>query len=267
MEIASTSRAFDLFPTDERFKIKDAGINFSFFSVNPKFDDPEKLSRTGRDRKERCDVVTAAPRKRKYSVSDEEKPEKRQKKAIDAFKSKDTQPVAAAKFRKPEPSVRASIRVRGTKTNWKVKRLIPDKSLTTSSVQQQNLPRSDSFHDTKTTPKVITTKPGEKVENQNHSLKDLVAKAREKLQEKRQIDHGMTCIARQRIAARLAREQVVATVAFDDHLDYHTELEQLGCDFIHDQVSCLSMFNLLSRSDYIDDFNSVLEKKEMPRSG
>ncbi|CAA7047402.1 unnamed protein product [Microthlaspi erraticum] len=101
------------------------------------------------------------------------------------------------------------------------------------------------------------SKPKPKIdESRNQGFRDLIAKAREKVEEKRQIDHRNTEIARQRLASRLALNQVVATVAFDDHLKYHTELQELGCDFIRDRVSCLNMFSLLSRSDY-----SVLEKK------
>ncbi|CAF1928733.1 unnamed protein product [Brassica napus] len=105
--------------------------------------------------------------------------------------------------------------------------------------------------------KVITTKPGDKTETQDHSLKDLIAKAREKVQEKRQIDHRNIDIASQWLAARFAIHQMVKTVYFDDHLKYHTELENLGSDFIRNQVSCLYKFSLLSRSDYyIDESNS-----------
>ncbi|WZZ03904.1 hypothetical protein YC2023_089825 [Brassica napus] len=107
---------------------------------------------------------------------------------------------------------------------------------------------------------VITTKPGrDKIEKQNHGFKDLIAKAREKLQEKRQVDDRYTDIASQRIAARLALDQIVETDDdFDDHLKYRTELQNVGCDFIRDQVSCLKMFSLLSRNDYyIDESNSV----------
>ncbi|XP_013669333.1 uncharacterized protein LOC106373746 [Brassica napus] len=94
--------------------------------------------------------------------------------------------------------------------------------------------------------------PGrDKIEKQNHGFKDLIAKAREKLQEKRQVDDRNTDIESQRIAARLALDQIVETDDdFDDHLKYHTELQNLGCDFIRDQVSLLKMFSLLSRGDY-----------------
>ncbi|CDY48338.1 BnaA09g26830D [Brassica napus] len=113
-----------------------------------------------------------------------------------------------------------------------------------------------TLHDTKRKSKVITEKPGDKTETQDHSLKDLIVKAREKVQEKRQIDHRNNDIASQRITARLALTQMVKTVDFDDHLKYHMELEKLGCDFISDQVSCLYKFSLLSRSDYyIDESN------------
>ncbi|MBW1279532.1 hypothetical protein, partial [Escherichia coli] len=61
-------------------------------------------------------------------------------------------------------------------------------------------------------------------------------------------------IARKRLEARLAINQIVPTVVADDHLKYHYELEQLGCTFIHDQVTCLTKFRFLSRSDhYIDE--------------
>ncbi|XP_033137279.1 uncharacterized protein LOC103840538 [Brassica rapa] len=114
-----------------------------------------------------------------------------------------------------------------------------------------------TLHVTKRKSKVITAKPGDKTETQDHSLKDLIVKAREKVQEKRQIDHRNNDIASQRITARLALTQMVKTVDFDDHLKYHMELEKLGCDFISDQVSCLYKFSLLSRSDYyIDESNS-----------
>ncbi|KAF8089081.1 hypothetical protein N665_0518s0007 [Sinapis alba] len=170
-----------------------------------------------RDGKETRDVVVETPKKRRHS--DEEKPpEKRQKKTFEALKSKFTEPVDA-----------------------KAK---PVQSFTT-------------LHVTKRKSKAITTKPGDKTENQDHSFKDLIAKAREKVQEKRRIDHRNTDIASQRIAARLAINRVVKTVDFDDHLKYHMELEKLGCDFISEQVSCLTKFSLLSRSDYyIDKSNS-----------
>ncbi|CAN7044360.1 hypothetical protein Bca4012_072002 [Brassica carinata] len=114
-----------------------------------------------------------------------------------------------------------------------------------------------TLHVTKRKSKVITTKPGDKTETQDHSLKDLIAKAREKVQEKRQIDHRNIDIASQWLAARFAIHQMVKTVYFDDHLKYHTELENLGSDFIRNQVSCLYKFSLLSRSDYyIDESNS-----------
>ncbi|XP_056849387.1 uncharacterized protein LOC130499396 [Raphanus sativus] len=105
-----------------------------------------------------------------------------------------------------------------------------------------------TLHVTKTAKSkvVVTRKPGD----QDHSFKDMIAKAREKVQEKRQIDHRNTDIRSQRISARLALNQMETTVCFDDHLEYHMELEKLGCDFISDQVSCLKKFSLLSRDDY-----------------
>ncbi|CAN6872438.1 unnamed protein product [Brassica oleracea] len=148
----------------------------------------------------------AVPRKRKHS-GEETLPEKRQKKTIEA-----------SKFAEPKQSVTALIRLRETKVDPKVTRLI-----------HENTAWRIRDHDTK-------TKEGE---------------AREKLQEKRQVDDRNTDIESQRIAARLALDQIVETDDdFDDHLKYHTELQNLGCDFIRDQVSVLKMFSLLSRGDY-----------------
>ncbi|KAH0917915.1 hypothetical protein HID58_025575 [Brassica napus] len=154
----------------------------------------------------------AVPRKRKHS-GEETLPEKRQKKTIEA-----------SKFEEPEKSITALIRLRETKADSKVTRLI-----------RENTAWRIRDHDTK-------TKEGE---------------AREKLQEKRQFDDRNTDIASQRIAARLALDQIVETDDdFDDHLKYHTELQNLGCHFIRDQVSCLKMFSLLSRNDYDIDSQS-----------
>uniref|UniRef100_M4EMW8 Uncharacterized protein n=1 Tax=Brassica campestris TaxID=3711 RepID=M4EMW8_BRACM len=178
----------------------------------------------------------AVPRKRKHS-GEETLPEKRQKKTIEA-----------SKFEEPEKSITALIRLRETKADSKVTRLI-----------RENTAWRIRDHDTKTKEgEVITTKPGrDKIEKQNHGFKDLIAKAREKLQEKRQFDDRNTDIASQRIAARLALDQIVETDDdFDDHLKYHTELQNLGCHFIRDQVSCLKMFSLLSRNDYDIDSQS-----------
>ena len=90
-------------------------------------------------------------------------------------------------------------------------------------------------------------------------MRDLIAKAQEKIQNKREINHRREYITRQRIAARLALNQMVATVSFDDHLNYHREMEQRGYTFIQDQVDNLNMFSLWSRSDYNGITNSVLE--------
>ncbi|CAF2159969.1 BnaA07g08000D [Brassica napus] len=171
----------------------------------------------------------AVPRKRKHS-GDETLAEKRQKKTIEA-----------SKFAEPEKSFTALIRLRETKADSKVTRLI-----------HENTAWRIRDHDTK------TKEPGrDKIEKQNHGFKDLIAKAREKLQEKRQFDDRNTDIASQRIAARLALDQIVETDDdFDDHLKYHTELQNLGCHFIRDQVSCLKMFSLLSRNDYDIDSQS-----------
>ncbi|KAL0700174.1 hypothetical protein Bca4012_056296 [Brassica carinata] len=154
---------------------------------------------------------------------------------------------------KSKQSVTALIRFRETKVDPKVTRLI-----------SENTAWRIRDHDTKRKGRaVITRKPGDEVDKQNHGFKDLIAKAREKLQEKRQNDDRNTDIASQRIAARLALDQMVETDDdFDDHLKYHTELQNLGCDFIRDQVRCLKMFSLLSRSDY--ESNSALETKELP---
>ncbi|CAH8389558.1 unnamed protein product [Eruca vesicaria subsp. sativa] len=208
MEIASTSSNLNTFP--KRYNIGCRSTGSSLLHINPNF------------RGDGCDVVMAAgPKKRKHS-DEENPPEKRQKKTVEALKSsRFTEPVDA-------------------KPNTK-----PVQSLTTLHVTE-----------TAKSKEVITTKPGG--DNQDHSFKDLIAKAREKLQEKRQIDQRSTDIASQRIAARLALNRVVKTVDFDDHLEYHLELEKLGCDFISDQVSCLNKFDLLTRSDYyyIDESNS-----------
>ncbi|AAG12653.1 hypothetical protein AtNW77_Chr1g0032581 [Arabidopsis thaliana] len=95
--------------------------------------------------------------------------------------------------------------------------------------------------------------------NKKPDLRDLIAKAQEKIQNKREINHRREYITRQRIAARLALNQMVATVSFDDHLNYHREMEQRGYTFIQDQVDNLNMFSLWSRSDYNGITNSVLE--------
>ncbi|KAG2265821.1 hypothetical protein Bca4012_076834 [Brassica carinata] len=157
----------------------------------------------------------AVPRKRKHS-GEETLPEKRQKKTIEA-----------SKFAEQEKLITALIRLRETKVDPKVTRLI-----------HENTAWRIRDHDTKTKEgEVITTKPG----------RDKI----EKLQEKRQVDDRNTDIESQRIAARLALDQIVETDDdFDDHLKYHTELQNLGCDFIRDQVSLLKMFSLLSRGDY-----------------
>ncbi|CAH8353599.1 unnamed protein product [Eruca vesicaria subsp. sativa] len=214
MEIASTSTNLNMRPTYQRYDIGCRSTRSSLLHINPNF------------RRDGCDVVMAAgPKKRKH-CDEENPPEKRQKKTVEALKSsRFTEPVDA-------------------KPNTK-----PVQSLTTLHVTE-----------TAKSKVVSTTKPGgEKTDNQDHSFKDLIAKAREKLQEKRQIDQRSTDIASQRIAARLALNRVVKTVDFDDHLEYHLELEKLGCDFISDQVSCLNKFDLLTRSDYyyyIDESNS-----------
>ncbi|CAN6840487.1 unnamed protein product [Brassica oleracea] len=172
----------------------------------------------------------AVPRKRKHS-GEETLPEKRQKTTIEA-----------SKFAEQEKSITALIRLRETKVDPKVTRLI-----------HENTAWRIRDHDTKTKEgEVITTKPGrDKIEKQNHGFKGLIAKAREKLQEKRQVDVRNTDIESQRIATRLALDQIVETDDdFDDHLKYHTELQNLGCAFIRDQVSLLRMFGLLSRGDY-----------------
>ncbi|KAG2303888.1 hypothetical protein Bca4012_062949 [Brassica carinata] len=148
--------------------------------------------------KERRDVVMETTKKRKHS-NEEKPPEKRQKKTHKA--SVDAKAITV-KFKKPVQSY-------------------------------------TTLHVTKTAKsKVITTKLPKKTEGQDHSFKGMIAKAREKVQEKRQIDHRSTNIRSQRIAARL-------------------ELLKLGYDFISDQVSCLYKFSLLSRIDYyIDESNS-----------
>ncbi|XP_010462968.1 PREDICTED: uncharacterized protein LOC104743605 [Camelina sativa] len=105
----------------------------------------------------------------------------------------------------------------------------------------------------------ITAKPDGRVD-----LKNLIAKAQHKIHEKRHIDHRREHIARQRIAARLALNQMVATVYFNDYLNYYKELEQLGYTFMRDILDCLNMFSLWSRSDYNGETNSVLENFKTP---
>ncbi|KAJ4916823.1 Uncharacterized protein Rs2_02373 [Raphanus sativus] len=211
MEIASISTDLRYqFPRDQRYEIKDVGCKSTSSSF---LHINPNLRRDGKERRDL--VVTAAtPKKRKHSNEEKPPEEKRQKKTFEASKSKFTEPADAK-----------AIPVKFTK---KVQ------SFTT-------------LHVTKTAKsKVVTTKPGD----QDHSFKDMIAKAREKVQEKRQIDHRNTDIRSQRISARLALNQMETSVCFDDHLEYHMELEKLGCDFISDQVSCLKKFSLLSRDDY-----------------
>ncbi|KAJ0236942.1 Uncharacterized protein HA466_0252270 [Hirschfeldia incana] len=212
-------------------------------------------------------MTVTVPKKRKNS-GEETLPEKKRPKKTKFAEPVDAEAITRAKSTKPEKSITALIRLRETKTDSTVTRLIREK--TTSRV---------GHHDTNTNPRVTKGKPKKqsvtalirlretkanskvtrlihentawRIEKQNHGFKDLIAKAREKLQEKRQFGDRNSDIASQRIAARLALDQMVETDDdFNDHLKYHTELQNLGCDFIRDQVSCLKMFSLLSRSDY-----------------
>lgn len=256
MEIASTSSNLNMFPTThQRYGVGYKSTTSSFLRRNPKF------------RPDRCDVVMETPKKRKYS--DEEKPpEKRQRKTIQSrFREPvDTKPITVQSCTTSKTRLHVTetekSKVNTTKPGDKTenqdhsfKDLIA-KALEKVQERRQIDHRNTDITETEKS-KVITTKPGDKAEDQEHSFKDLIAKAREKVQEKREMDHRNTDIASQRIAARLALNQMVKAFEFDDHLTYHMELENLGCAFISDQVSCLKKFDLLTRSDYyIDEYNS-----------
>ncbi|CAN8277788.1 unnamed protein product [Cochlearia groenlandica] len=117
---------------------------------------------------------------------------------------------------------------------------------------------------------VFETKPSfettrEIQNNNNNSFKDLIAKAKKVMEEKKAIDPRKAQIERQRLISRLTLNKIVPTFEVEDHLKYHKELEQLGCDFIHDQVTCLTEFSLSSRSNYTHESNSVLAHKEATR--
>ncbi|CAE5958811.1 unnamed protein product [Arabidopsis arenosa] len=260
MEIATTSSALHLFSKDQRYKTKGVRYNnliyFSNISLLPVYskidlDDPHILSRTRRDGREKYDVV-AASKKRQYSG--EEKPlTKRQKKIIEEVEST----TKAKSSRTLTPSLhKSSVSESKQETKRKVTKQVDARAITTTKVIKPEISITASskecLHESE------TKKPN------GNDLRNLIAKAQHKIQNKRQIDHRGDDITRQRIAARLALNQMIPTVSFDDHLNYHRELEQLGCTFIQQQVDYLSMFNLWSRSDYNGITNSVLEKNKAP---
>ncbi|CAH8255222.1 unnamed protein product [Arabidopsis lyrata] len=261
MEIATTTSALHLFPKDQRYKTKGVRYNnlidfsdVSLLPVIPKIDldDPQILSRTRRDGREKYDVV-AASKKRQHSG--EEKPlTKRQKKIIEEVEST----TKAKSNRTLTPSLHKLVSESKEETKRKDTKSVDARAITTTKVTkpEKSITASskECFHETE------TKKPN------GIDLRNLIAKAQDKIQNKRQIDHRRDDITRQRIAARLALNQMVATVSFDDHLNYHRELEQLGYTFIQEEVDYLSMFNLWSRSDYNGITNSVLEKNKTPWS-
>ncbi|KAG7593309.1 hypothetical protein ISN45_Aa01g021140 [Arabidopsis thaliana x Arabidopsis arenosa] len=261
MEIATTSSALHLFTKYQRYKTKGVRynnlinfLNISLLPVNPKIelDDPHILSRTRRDSREKYDVV-AASKKRRHS-GEEKPPTKRQKKIIEEVESTTK---AKSIRRTLTPSLhKSSVSESKQETKRKVTKPVDARAITTTKVTKPEKSITTSskecLHETE------TKKPN------GIDLRNLIAKAQDKIQNKRQIDHRRDDITRQRIAARLALNQMVATVSFDDHLNYHRELEQLGCTFIQEEVDHLSMFNLWSRSDYNGITNSVLEKNKTP---
>ncbi|CAE5958813.1 unnamed protein product [Arabidopsis arenosa] len=260
MEIATTTNALHLFPKDQRYKTKGVRYNnlidfsnVSMLPVNAKIDldDPQILSRTRSDGRVKYDDVVAASKKRQNSG--EEKPlKKRQKKITEEVEST----TKAKSIRKLTPSLHKTLSESKQETKRKVTKSVDVKACTTTKVTKPEKSittcSKDCLHETE------TKKPN------GIDLRNLIAKAQDKIQNKRQIDHKRDDITRQRIAARLALNQIVATVSFDDHLNYHRELEQLGHTFIQEQVDHLSMFNLWSRSDYNGINNSVLEKNKAP---
>ncbi|EFH67071.1 hypothetical protein ARALYDRAFT_890477 [Arabidopsis lyrata subsp. lyrata] len=260
MEISTTRSALHLFPKDQRYKTKGVRYNsfdfsdVSLLSINPKIDldDLQIVSRTRSDGREKYDDVVAASKKRQHFG--EEKPlTKRQTEIIEEVVS-----ITKAKSsRTLTPSLhKSSVSESKQETKRKVTKRVDTRAITTTKVTkpEKSITASskECLHETE------TKKPN------GIDLRNLIAKAQDKIQNKRQIDHRRDDITRQRIDARLALNQMVATVSFDDHLNYHRELEQLGCTFIQEEVDHLSMFNLWSRSDYNGITNSVLEKNKTP---
>ncbi|VVA92960.1 unnamed protein product [Arabis nemorensis] len=225
MEIASTSRTLHLFPTEQRFKIKRLGCKLIDFS-----DDVSSLPINPN----KSAILSRTCRNLKEE--EEEAPNMRQKRTVEQNSTTKVYSV----FQNPNETPSMS----------KITKPVDAKSVALSRIRLH--------HETRTKP------IDEETEKQGSSLRDLIAKAKNKVQEKRKLDDRREYIARKRLEARLAINQVVPTVVADDHLKYHYELEQLGCTFIHDQVTCLTKFRFLSRSDlYIDESStsSVLEEE------